>query len=118
MSGLRRDYPDLDLLPLALAESQHAQEAAGRLRHIPDVSGESLVGFLRDVAEPGTIIRTDGWRGYAALETMGFKREVIILSASPEPAQVLMPNVYRVAALLKRWILGTLQGGVAKEQLE
>lgn len=89
-----------------------------RLRHIPDVSSESLVGFLRDVAEPGTIIRTDGWRGYAALEAMGFEREVITLSASPEPAHVLMPNVHRVAALLKRWILGTLQGAVAKEQLE
>jgi len=89
-----------------------------RLRHVPDVSTESLGSFVRDVAEPGTVIRTDGWRSYARLEAMGFEREVVTLSASPDPAHVLMPNVHRVAALLKRWILGTLQGGVAKEQLE
>ena len=48
-----------------------------RLRHVPDVPSESLVGFLRDVVEPGTIMRTDGWRGYAGLEAMGLEREVI-----------------------------------------
>lgn len=89
-----------------------------RLRHLPDVSQESLVPFLQDVVEPGSTVRTDGWRGYARLEDAGFEREVIKLSASPDPAHVLMPHVHRVASLLKRWILGTLQGGVATEQLE
>lgn len=88
-----------------------------RLRHVRDVSQESLVPFLRDVVEPGSTIRTDGWSGYAGLEDAGFEREVIKLSASPDPAHVLMPNIHRVASLLKRWILGTLQGGVAREQL-
>ena len=37
-----------------------------RLRPVPDVSGDSLGGFLRDVAEPGTTIRTDGWRAYSS----------------------------------------------------
>jgi transposase-like protein len=89
-----------------------------RLRHIPDVSEESLVPFLQEVVEPGSTVRTDGWRGYTGLENAGFEHDVIKLSASPDPAHVLMPNVHRVASLLKRWILGTLQGGVAKEQLE
>lgn len=88
-----------------------------RLRHVPDVSQESLVSFLQDVVEPGSVIRTDGWRGYGGLEEAGFEREVIKLSASPDPAHVLMPHVHRVASLLKRWILGTLQGGVSREQL-
>lgn len=30
-----------------------------RLRKVPDVSGDSLIGFVRDVTLPGTTIRTD-----------------------------------------------------------
>jgi hypothetical protein len=37
---------------------------------------------------------------------------------SPDPAHVLMPRVHRVSALLKRWLLGTHQGGVSERQLD
>ena len=88
-----------------------------RLRCVPDVSASSLVGFLTDVAVPGSTINTDGWPGYGGLAGCGFDHKVTVLSASPDPAHVLMPSVNRVASLLKRWILGTLQGGIAKEHL-
>ena len=35
-----------------------------------------------------------------------------------DPAHVTMPGVHRVAALLKRWLLGTHQGAVRPEQLD
>ena len=38
-------------------------------------------------------------------------------SASPDPAPVLMPAVHRIAGLLKRWLLGTYQGGVSRKHL-
>ena len=38
--------------------------------------------------------------------------EVTVISGSPDPAHVVMPRVHKVAALLKRWIMGTLQGGI------
>jgi hypothetical protein len=35
-----------------------------RLRRVPNVTGESLLSFICDVLEPGSVVRTDGWRGY------------------------------------------------------
>lgn len=95
------------------------KERIGRIRlgHVPDASKESLVPFLEEVVEPGSTIRTDGWAGYAGLEKKGFRHEVTKLTEEEQPAHVVFPSVHRVASLLKRWVLGTLQGGVAKEQL-
>jgi transposase-like protein len=85
-----------------------------RLRHIPDVSAKSLVGFITDVVRPGSVIRTDGWSGYDPLPT-SFRREKTLLSSSDDPAHVALPGVHRVAALLKRWLDGTYQGAVGLE---
>jgi transposase-like protein len=98
-------------------ELKEGRIARIRLRHVPDVSSESLVGFVTDVVAPGTLVRTDGWKGYGGLTTKGFSHRVTVLSASPDPAHVLMPSVHRVAALLKRWWLGTHQGAISKEHL-
>ena len=89
-----------------------------RLRRIADVSAESLLPFVREAVVPGTHVHTDGWKGYAGLGKAGFKHRVSVISASPDPAHVVMPRVHRVAALLKRWLLGTHQGGVKAHQLD
>ena len=39
-----------------------------RLRHVSDASGSSLVGFVSDCVEPGSLVHTDGWRGYRGLK--------------------------------------------------
>ena len=88
-----------------------------RLRMVPDVTGPSLTSFLSEAVVPGSVIRTDGWEGYGKLESMGYGHQVTVLSQSPDPAHVLMPAVHLVASLLKRWIVGTLQGGISKEHL-
>ena len=41
-----------------------------------------------------------------------------MISTSPEPAHELMPSVHNVASLLKRWLMGTLQGGIQKRHLD
>jgi len=41
-----------------------------------------------------------------------------VLASSDDPAHVAMPGVPRVAALLKRWILGTHQGSVSPAHLQ
>jgi len=88
-----------------------------RLCHIPDVSAGSLEPFVIDAVQVGSIVHTDGWRGYWGLAKLGYPHEVTVLSASPDPAHVLMPHVHRVASLLHRWFLGMLQGGISKEHL-
>ena len=89
-----------------------------RLRRIKDVSAESLLQFIRETIEPGATIHTDGWSGYAGLADAGYPHRVTVISASPEPAHEVMPRVHKVAALLKRWLLGTLQGGIQHQHLD
>ena len=89
-----------------------------RMRHVPDASGASLLPFVCDNAVPGSVIHTDGWRGYNGLLERGFIHTVTVQSTSDDPAHVSMPGVHRVAGLLKRWILGTHQGSVTPEHLQ
>jgi len=89
-----------------------------RLRRIPDVSGASLVPFVRAAVQSGATVLTDGWSAYGPLSGLGYDHLVINQSASPYPAHVLMPGVHRVASLVKRWLLGTYQGSVSNEHLD
>lgn len=43
-----------------------------RMRRIPDASAQSLVRFVKESVEPGRLVHTDGWLGYAPLETHGY----------------------------------------------
>lgn len=89
-----------------------------RLRRVPDVSGDSLVGFVRQEVLPGSVVLTHGWKGYDALSRHGYTREKTVLSGSGDPAHVALPGVHRVASLLKRWLLGTHQGAVSGKHLD
>lgn len=88
-----------------------------RMRPVPDVRAASLGPFVGAMVEPGATVLTDGWSGYTGLERLGYDHVVINQSASPDPAHVLLPGPHRVASLVKRWLLGTYQGGVANAQL-
>lgn len=84
-----------------------------RMRMVEDCSAGNLHPFVEDCVEPGSIIHTDGWLGYTGLEKKGYQREITKLKNKREDASKLMPHVHRIASLLKRWLLGTHQGGVA-----
>jgi len=88
-----------------------------RMRVIEDASAASLYSFVKDCIDSGSTIHTDGWQGYAGLETKGYHREITRLRGRRKEASTLMPRVHRVASLLKRWILGTHQGAVAPRHL-
>jgi len=89
-----------------------------RMRHIPDVSGASLVPFICDVAEKGSAILTDGWSGYKQLSQCGYGHDRVVLSDAGDPAHISMPGVHRLAALVKRWLLSTHQGSFSGKHLE
>lgn len=89
-----------------------------RMRRVPDVSAASLTPFVRHAVEPGSTVHTDGWGGYNDLPKHGYRHKVTVLSASDDPAHVLMPGVHRIAALIKRWLLGTHHGAVSNRHLD
>ena len=89
-----------------------------RMRRIENASSDQLHPFAEEVVESKSTIRTDGWSGYSGLEKFGFNHQVVNIKQSNNKAHVLLPRVHLVATHLKRWLEGTLQGGVQKSQLE
>jgi transposase-like protein len=89
-----------------------------RLRYIPDASAASLTPFIQDSIEPGSLLHTDGWRGYASIATHGYEHKVTLVKQGPEKPSDLLPRVHRVISLLKRWLLGTHQGAVGIDHLQ
>ncbi len=92
----------------------------GRIRMsvIPDVSANSLHGFISESVENGSDVRSDGWSGYKGVGKKGYNHNVVNISASGDPAHVVMPRVHRVASQLDRWWLGIHQGAIRPEHLD
>ena len=88
------------------------------MRKILNASAESLMPFVQDSVAPGSIIHTDGWLGYSALESKGYEHEITFLKGEKKTASELMPRVHRVISLLKRWLMGTHQGAVSHKHLD
>jgi len=80
-----------------------------RLQHIPDASANVLNEFIRTHIYAGSCIRTDGWSGYQAISTMGYKHVVV---GSKD-----LTIAHLIISLLKRWLLGTYQGAVRSTHL-
>ncbi len=92
----------------------------GRIRMsvIPDVSVVSLHEFVLNSVQRGAEVRTDGWNGYEGIEPLGYRHIVTNISASEDPAHVVIPRVHRVASLLDRWWLGIHQGAIRPSHLD
>lgn len=89
-----------------------------RLRHVPDASGASLVGFIEDCVEKGSPVHTDDWSRYNGVRAAGYRHRVTPVSGDEERALKYFPHVHLVASLLKRWIGATHQGSVRKKHLQ
>ena len=83
-----------------------------RFKQIPLATGQRMVQFVKQTVAPGSTISTDGMQAYiGVLEPHGYIHE-------PRSGSNVLPHLHRVAALLKRWLLGTYQGRVSREQLD
>jgi len=90
-------------------------KVVGRMRAgiLEDASRNSLHGFIQESVEPGSTVVTDGWRGYGGLEALRYRHETI----EHQTMDALLPHVHTVISLMKRWIMGTLQGSCSQEHL-
>jgi transposase-like protein len=90
-----------------------------RLQHVSDASQAILTAFVRSAVAKGAVVRTDGWGGYAALGEAGYRHRSRVPPPGDRAATTrLLPRVHRVASLLKRWLLGTHQGGLRRKHLQ
>lgn len=122
LGGLEEGLPGRLNVEKALVVVAAQEDGPGigriRMRHIVDASAASLVPFVQDSVEPGSVIHTDGWLGYLPLEGKGYEHEVTFLKGRKKTPSELMPRVHRVISLLKRWLIGTHQGAVSHKHLE
>ena len=89
-----------------------------RMRRIPDASAQSLVPFVEASVEPGNVVHSDGWLGYAPLEKHGYIHKISFVRGNKRSPSELLPRVHQVVSLLKRWLLGSHQGAVSAEHLD
>ena len=86
-----------------------------RLRRVPDLTKETLHGFIAQAVEPGNTVQTDGLNAYMGLDGYLHDRKV---QRHQSEGEHLLPRVYRVVSLLKRWLMGTHQGAVGHDYLD
>lgn len=87
-----------------------------RLRHVFDLQQITLHGFIAEMIDPGSTVRTDGLPAYQGLK--GYVHDRQIQRRPPDGEEHLLPRVHRVVSLLKRWLLGTHQGAIAHKHLD
>lgn len=108
--GVHGRQTDTKALVIIACEERGRGAGRIRLRYIPDASAASIQRFIQEAIEPGSMVHTDGWEGYAGLKAMGYQHKVTVLSRRRQSPADLLPRVHLVASLLKRWLLGTHQG--------
>src|SRR5262249_18750824 len=83
VGGLEEGLPGRLNLEKALVVVAAQEDGPGigriRMRQVIDASAESLVPFVQDSVELGSIIHTDGWLGYLPLQKKGFEHHVTFL---------------------------------------
>ena len=89
-----------------------------RLGVIPNASAVSLAAFLDANVEPGSRVITDGWSAYPAATRDRYEHTGTSVAASGLAAHEVLPAVHRVFSLVKRWLMGTMQGSVSPEHVQ
>jgi transposase-like protein len=94
-----------------------------RFRCIDAATAENLIPFIHDNVTEGSMVITDGWKGYKPLplkkegQEGGYIHVVKTISGSNNQAHELLPHVHLVDSLVKRWLNGTHQGKVSPKYL-
>lgn len=104
-------------LVLIMAQKDGKRIGRIRLQRIADASAVTLTAAIEKSVDPGSVVCTDGWGGYSdvALKKIGCTHQVV--RAGGDVGDNLLPLANLVASLLKRWLLGTHQGGVQPSHL-
>jgi len=102
----------------AAVEVNEGRIGRARLGVIPDASAVSLAAFLDANLEPGSRVITDGWSAYPAATRERYTHQGTSIAASGLHAHEVLPAVHLVFSLVKRWVMGTMQGSVSPEHVQ
>ena len=79
--------------------------------------GQGNTEFVQENVAKGTVVRTDGWKGYDDLAKLGFSHESLVLDSDPERTEAHLPMIHIAFSNLKTWLLGT-HHGVSHQHLQ
>ena len=80
-----------------------------RLEVAPDASSSTIKKFMEKNVESGSVIFTDGWRGYSKTALADYVHHAQA-QGGPANASKLAPHIHRVFSDLKTWLTGTHHG--------
>jgi transposase-like protein len=106
-------------MPVAEGKKHKRIVYAGRLRLrlVPGRGAKELTEFVQENVAQGSIVRTDGWKGYDDLAKWGYAHEPLVLDGDPERIDAHLPMIHIAFANLKTWLLGT-HHGVSQQHLQ
>jgi transposase-like protein len=111
--GKRGRGTDNKVLVVVAAEINDGKIGRIRLGVVADASRESLEEFIKNSVEEGSTIVTDGWPGYNGVGELRYKHRI----SDKYDENKMLPSVHLVISLLKRWIMGTLQGSLSNQHM-
>jgi len=114
--GRGTENKSLVVIAVELLEGKN-QLGRVRMKVVPDMSKESLQGFIKENVDSGSTVITDGWSSYASIDKIGYSHIVPQKFEVADPDNIL-PHVHMIISLLKRWLLGTHQGAVQEMHLQ
>ena len=82
-----------------------------RIQAIPTDETGARRSFLLAHVEPGSTIHTDGLASYPGAAGTDYAHQRTSIKSSGKDAHEVLPGVHRVAALVKRWLMGTHSRG-------
>lgn len=102
---------------LVLIATEDTEWGIGRIRlaTISDASGDALGDAIQKMVAIGSTIQTDGWAGYNCLSQLGYTH--VPMTNHDVKNDDVVEQTHLVAALLKRWLIGTLHGAIDHKNL-
>lgn len=99
-TGGKRGRGTEKAIVIVAVERKNNHAGRVRLRHIENVSGISLIGFIKDVIVEGSTIITDDFPGYTNISRYGYRHKI---EEDLRLAHLVISN-------LKTWIRGIFHG--------
>ena len=116
-SGKRGRGAEGKLIVAIAVETMDKATGRVRLSVVNDVTSITLTSFVKENVYKGATVITDDWGSYNNLHKCGYRHQIQTATKKSDDVEVL-PNVHRVASLLKRWLLGTHQNYASNEKLQ
>lgn len=106
-TGGKRGRGTEKAIVIIAVENRKGHAGRVRLRHIENVTGTSLIGFIKDVVEKESTIITDDFPGYTNVPRHGYRHRI----------EEDLRLAHLVASNLKTWIKGIFHG-VSEKHLQ